>query len=146
MLAPWDRGPSARRPPLADHYRIGRASFGRLPPIQRVRDERGVFRTDPQEMDDTLWRSRVAVWATTPPAPECGQAILQAYFANRPALDCIGTPSHNKLASVVVQAAGPAPGHDGIRYGHHGIHFVACLFGQAFHAAKVVSQALINGY
>ena len=113
MLAPWDRGPSARRPPLADHYRIGRAIFGRLPPIQGVRDEHGILRTDPQEMDDTLWRSRAAVWATTPPAPECGQAILHADFTDRPVLDHIGIPSHDKLAGVVVQPAGSAPGHDG---------------------------------
>ena len=79
-LAPWPRGPSTRGTPLADHFRIGRSIFGRLPPTHGIRDEQGRLRTDPREMDEILWRSREAVWATTPPAPECGQSILNAYF------------------------------------------------------------------
>ena len=144
LLAPWDRGPTAHRPPLADHHRIGRAVFGRLPPIRGVRDEQRILRTDLKEMDDTLWRSRAEVWASTPPAPECGQAILNAYFTNRPILDRIETPSYSKLTGVVVQPAGSAPGHDGIPYEafHHGVHFVACLLGQALHAARISSRAL----
>ena len=75
-VAPWASGPSGKRNPLADHFRIGRSIFGRLPPIHGVRDEQGRLRTDPREMDDVLWRSREAVWATTPPAPDCGHPQL----------------------------------------------------------------------
>ena len=40
--------------------------------------------------------------------------------------------------------SGSAPGHDGIPYEilHHGGTFVACLIGQAFHAAHVSSAAI----
>ena len=40
-VAPWASGPSVKRTPLADHFRIGRSIFGRLPPIHGVRDEQG---------------------------------------------------------------------------------------------------------
>ena len=53
-LPPWARGPSARGTPLADHFRIGRSIFGRLPPIHGVRDEQGNLATDPREMDEIL--------------------------------------------------------------------------------------------
>ena len=95
-------------------------------------------------MDEILWRSREAVWATTPPAPECGQSILNAYFENRPRLENIGLPTWDGLANVVVQPAGSAPGHDGIPYEtfHHGIMFVSCLIGQAFYAAQMANTAI----
>ena len=137
-FAPWASGPSSKRTPLADHFRIGRSMFGRLHPIHGVRDEHGRLRTDPREMDDILWRSREPVWATTPPAPECGDSILNSY-SNRPRLNGIETPTWDRLTSVVMEPAGSAPRHDGIPYEvfHHGSAFVACLLGQAFYAAQV---------
>ena len=140
-LAPWARSPSIRGTPLADHFRIGRSIFVRLPPIHGVRDEQGRLRTDPREI---LWRSREAVWATTLPAPECGQTVLNAYFEHRPWLENIGLPTWDGLANVVVQPAGSAPGHDGIPYEtfHHGIMFVSCPIGQAFYAAQTANTAI----
>ena len=85
-----------------------------------------------------------AVWATTPPAPECGQSILNAYFENRPRLENIWLPTWDGLANVVVQPSGSAPGRDGIpnETFHHGIMFVSCFIGQAFYAAQISNTAI----
>ena len=143
-VAPWASGPSSRRSPLADHLRIGRSIFGLLPPIHGVRDEQGRLSTDPREMDDVLWRSREAVWATTPPAPECGEAILHSYFSERPGPNLIEVPTWSLLTQAVMDPSGSARGHDGIPYEilHHGGTSVACLIGHAFHAAHVSRAAI----
>ena len=136
--APWTTGPTSRRRALADHFRIGRSIFGRLPPIRGVRNEYGRLCTDPGEMDEVLWRSREDVWATTPPAPGCGDRILHSYFSGRPNLTHIEVPTWKLLKQTVMDPSGSAPGQDGIPYEvlHHGCAFVSCLLGQAFHAAR----------
>ena len=143
-LPAWQRGPTTRRPALADHYRIGRATFGRLPPIQGVRDTTGTLQTDPNRMEEVLWQSRADIWATAPPGPACGEALLRAYFAHRPALGNVTPPTWDQLLAAVLNPGGSAPGHDGIPYEafHHGARFVACLLGQAFHAAALSPRAL----
>ena len=95
-------------------------------------------------MEDVLWRSREAVWATIPPAPDCGESILTSYFSERPGFNHIEVPTWSLLTQAVMDPSGSAPGHNGIPYGvfHHGGTFVACLTGQAFHAAHVSSAAI----
>ena len=95
-------------------------------------------------MGDILWRSREPVWATTPPEPECGDAILNSCFPNRPRLNDIETPTWDKLTRIVMEPSGSAPGHEGIPYEtfHYSSAFVSCLLGLAFYAAQVSSAAI----
>ena len=65
-LRPWERGPDASRPALPKQYALGRAMFGRLPPIQQVRGPDGTVATDPADIDAVLWDSRKDIWTSAP--------------------------------------------------------------------------------
>ena len=54
-LRPWERGLDATRSALPRQFAIGRAMFGRLPPIQQVRAPDGSLVTDPADINRVLW-------------------------------------------------------------------------------------------
>ena len=112
-----NRGPSARRPSIAERYRVGRTvrkSFNRM---QGLRGDDGQIVQDPALVDQMLWDSRKGLWGSAPPVPEVADTILQAYFRDRGAvLPDVPHPCSRDIAEKVLAAGGSAPGHNGVPY------------------------------
>ena len=144
-LRPWERGPGAGRPAVADQYRISRQLFQRRRSVRGVRDGDGVWHDDADGMERALWASRREVWGSAPSLPACGEALLAAYFRERRA-ECSAAPRPRwrRLLRVVLGPHGNAPGVDGEPYEayHPGARFVACLLAQAMYAADLGDQEL----
>ena len=129
-LCPWERGPDASRPALPKQYVLGRAMFGRLPPIQQVRSAGGALATSPEDTDAILWDSRKDIWTSPPPMPAQASSLLDAYFKDRPTLaGKVLMPTWHDIAFKVVGPSGSAPGAVGVPYEvfHHGTRFATCL-------------------
>ncbi len=115
-LRPWERGPNASRPAFPRQYALGRAMFGRLPPIQQVRGPDGTVATDPADIDAVLWDSRKDIWTSPPPMPAQASSLLDIYFRDRPTLaGKVPLPTWHDIATKVVGPSGSAPGAGGSR-------------------------------
>ena len=113
--------------------------------LRGVRDENGVWHDTLEGMEDVLWRSRRGIWATAPPVPAYGQALLGAYFRTRhAAFPSCPEPDWAELMGVVLTPDGGAPGADGEPYEvyHLGARFTACVLGQALRAAAMGERKL----
>ena len=127
------RGPSSRRPAVAEKYRVGRAIHKAFNRMQGLRGDDGQMIQDPARVDQMLWDSRKELSGSAPPMLEFADTILEAYFRDRSAsLPDVPRPSSRDIAGAghVLAAGGSAPGHNGIPY-------------EAYHqGAELVTEAL----
>ena len=111
------RGPSARRPNIAERYRVGRSVHKAFNRMQGLRGDDGQVVHDPAAVDQMLWDSRRGLWGSVPPVPGFADTILQAYFRGRSAeLPDVPRPRYEDIAAKVLAAGGSAPGHNGVPY------------------------------
>ena len=54
--------------------------FQRTHAFRGVRGDEGVWQDTLKGIEDALWRNRHDIWATAPPLPAYGQALLAEYF------------------------------------------------------------------
>ena len=111
------KGPSSKRPAIAERYRVGRAVHKAFNRMQGLRGDDGRMIQDPALVDQMLWDSRKELWGSAPRMPELADTIVDAYFRDRsvtlPAVPC---PSSRDIAGQILAAGGSAPGHNGIPY------------------------------
>ena len=111
------RGPSSRRPAVAERFRVGRAVRKAFNRMQGLRGSDGQMIQDPARVDQMLWDSRKELWGSAPPMPELADTILQACFRGRSApLPDVPRPCSRDIAGHILVAGGSAPGHTGIPY------------------------------
>ena len=94
---------------------------------------------------DELWEDRAALWASAPPVPAGGDAILEHYFRQRraqfPASPCVHPGA---VARILLHAGGSAPGLEGVPYEllQHGVAFISHLIVQAHYIAQLYPHML----
>ena len=121
------RGPAARRPSVAERYRVGRAVHKAFNRMQGLRGDDGHIVRDPAQVDQMLWDSRRGLWGSAPPVPGYADTILQTYFRDRAVeLPDAPDPRPTDVAEKLLGAGGSAPGYDGIPYEayHQGVELV----------------------
>ena len=82
------RGPSARRPTIAERYRIGRTVHKAFNRMQGLRGDDGQIVQDPAVVDQMLWDSRRGLWGSVPPCPgsptrSCGPVFVTGALSSR---------------------------------------------------------------
>ena len=121
------RGPAARRPAVAERYRVGRTVHKAFKRMQGLRGDDGRIVRDLALVDQMLWDSRKELWGSAPPVPEFADTTLRAYFRDRGAvLPDVPRPLSRDIAEKVLAAGGSAPGHNGVPYEayHQGVELV----------------------
>ena len=132
-LPPWAAHAPGRRARPGVALRLGRRLFAGKHRLT-VLHHRGQVLSDPAAVEAALWESRAGIWAAPADLSPAAGALLDHYFNGRaaafPPRPCA---SAGRLASLVLQQRGSAPGGDGIPYEalQPGAGFVAHLLGQA---------------
>ena len=109
-----NRGPSSKRPAIAERYRVGRAVHKAFNRMQGLRGDDGQMIQDRAPVDQMLWDSRKELWGSAPRMPELADTILDAYLRDRSAtLPAVPCPSSRDIAGQILAAGGSAPGHNG---------------------------------
>eukprot|EP00959_Pyramimonas_sp_CCMP1952_P108221 2262684-Pyramimonas_sp.AAC.1 len=69
-------------------------------------------------MEKVLWNGRASIWQSVPPLPPAHARLLESYFAGGRTthLRDLPAPRWGRLAALVLNPAGSAPGIDGEPY------------------------------